>query len=396
MDRRAIRARALGGGSEHHVLTLVRTGAAHSRADLARVTGLAPSTISARVDRLIAAGILREAGAGHSNGGRRPRVLEVRADAGAVAAVDLGANHAVVALLDLSGKVLASDTSPIDVAQGPRDVLTAIATKIGAHAATLPARQRVLGVAIGVPGPVRVGSGVVVSPSRMPGWNHVNVGELMQSLMSVPVLVDNDSNLMAVGEYSTRGPAFANLIMLKAGTGIGCGIVASGRLHHGANGAAGDISHVRVTGATEVTCSCGRVGCLDAVASGAALVRQLRAEGLDVADATDIVQRARDADPAVARALRHAGRMTGEVLATTVNFFNPDALVIGGQLGLAEPFVAALRSAIYELCLPMAVKELTIDVSVAGPAAGILGGGRLLLDQLFAEVDEDGGAAIAR
>lgn len=396
MDRSAIRARAFGAGSEHHVLTLVRTGAAQSRADLARVTGLAPSTISARVDRLMSAGILQEAGAGHSNGGRRPRVLEIRADAGAVAAVDLGANHAVVALLNLSGEALTSETSPIDVAQGPREVLSSIAARIAAQSATLPAEQHVLGVAIGVPGPVRAGSGVVVSPSRMPGWNHVNVGELMESLMSVPVLVDNDSNLMAMGEYSARGPDVANLILLKAGTGIGCGVVASGRLHHGANGAAGDISHVRVTGGSDVTCSCGRVGCLDAVASGAALVRQLRAEGLDIADATDIVRRARDADPAVARALRHAGRMTGEVLATTINFFNPDALVIGGQLGLAEPFVAALRSAIYELCLPMAVKELTIDVSIAGPAAGILGGGRLLLDQLFAEIDADGGAAIAR
>lgn len=396
MDQSAIRARAFGAGSENHVLSLVRTGAARSRADLARVTGLAPSTVSARVDRLIAAGILQEAGAGRSSGGRRPRVLAIRAEAGAVAAIDLGANHAVTALLDLAGDILVQETAPIDVARGPRDVLPELTSRITALAAKLPAQQRILGVAIGVPGPVRAGSGVVVSPSRMPGWNQVNVVELMESLVSAPVVVDNDSNFMAMGEYAVRGPAAPNLIVLKAGTGIGCGVVASGRLHHGANGAAGDISHVRVTGGSDVACSCGRVGCLDAVASGAALVRQLRAEGLDIADATDIVRRARDADPTVARALRQAGRMTGEVLATTVNFFNPDALVIGGQLGRAEPFVAALRSAIYELCLPMAVTELTIDASLAGPTAGIVGGGYLVLDRLFAAVDADGGAAIAR
>jgi predicted NBD/HSP70 family sugar kinase len=396
MDQVAVRAGAFAPGSQHHVLALIRSGVAQTRAELARVTGLAPSTVSTRVDELISGGILEEAGDGRSTGGRRPRVLRIRADAGTVAAVDLGANHAVVALLDLSGDIITQRTFPLDIAAGPDRVLTEAAENVRALVEALPPTQRLLGVAVGVPGPVRAGTGTVESPSRMPGWNQVDVGALMSSLVGVPVLVDNDSNLMAVGEFTMRVSDAPNMIMLKAGTGIGCGVIASGRLHHGANGAAGDISHVRVTGGSDVICSCGRVGCLDAVASGAALVRELHREGHEVADASEIVRRARDADPAVARVLRHAGRMTGEVLATTINFFNPNALVIGGQLGLAEPFVAAIRSAIYELCLPMAVKELTIDVSRAGSAAGVLGGGHLMLDQLFAESDEDGSARIAR
>lgn len=389
MEPRGVGDSALAVGSERHVLCLVRSGAATSRADLARVTGLAPSTISSRVDRLVASGILEEAGSGRSRGGRRPRVLQVRAGAGAVAAIDLGANHAEIALLDLTGRILTQEASVIDIADGPRAVLGAAIERIGALSSALADGQRILGYAIGVPGPVAADRGIVVSPSRMPGWNQVDVAGLAATLLPepAPVVVDNDSNLMALGEYVARGGELANLIVLKAGTSIGCGVIASGRLYHGANGAAGDISHVRVTSGPDVLCSCGRIGCLDAVAGGAAIARQLRGEGIDVAGAADIVGRAQDADPRVSRALRHAGQMTGEVLATTVNFFNPHAVIVGGQLGLAEQFVTALRSALYELCFPMAINDLVIDSSVAGSAAGVLGGGTAVLDRLFAEAE---------
>jgi predicted NBD/HSP70 family sugar kinase len=204
---------------------------------------------------------------------------------------------------------------------------------------------------------------------------------VLGELTDVPVLVDNDANLMALGELATS-PA-SHLVFVKAGTGIGCGVVAAGRLHRGGVGAAGDISHLAVHGYEDVACSCGRTGCLDTVASGAALVRDLTAAGVEVADTAAVVELAGDAEPTTTRLLREAGRATGEILATIVNFFNPDVLVIGGQFSRAEAFVASIRSTLYDRCLPMATEHLQITTTRSGPRAGILGGGHLALEHLL-------------
>ncbi|MFG1922413.1 ROK family protein [Cryptosporangium sp. NPDC048952] len=381
------------------VLRLVRSGQAASRSDIARLTHVSASTAAIRVEALIELGFLHETGAGRSRGGRRPRVLELRTDAGVVAAADLGAHHATLALFDLGGTLLAEQELPMDIADGPERVLAWVVEQVGsmreAHVAREPgaAAERVagtpagpqpaplLGLTVGVPGPVDFRAGKVVSPSRMPGWNGADVPALAKSLTDVPVLVENDANLMALGEFAASPSE--HLVFLKAGSGIGCGVIASGQLHRGARGAAGDISHAPVSDQQDVPCSCGRTGCLDAVASGAALARRLAEAGFDVRGTTGVVDIARDAEPVSARMFRDAGRATADVLATIVNFFNPDTLVLGGQLSQAEPYVANIRSTLYERCLPMAVEKLVIEPSRAGRLAGVIGGGHLMLEHLF-------------
>jgi predicted NBD/HSP70 family sugar kinase len=160
-------------------------------------------------------------------------------------------------------------------------------------------------------------------------------------------------------------------------------VIAFGGVYHGHHGMAGDISHVTVPGAPDVLCSCGRVGCLDAVAGGAAIVNALRQSGVEVADTGHVLALARDAHPRATLMLREAGLRTGSVLATIMNFFNPQRLVLGGILGEAEAFVAGVRSAIYSDCLPMITDQLDIAVSVAKDQAGIRGAARLILDELF-------------
>jgi predicted NBD/HSP70 family sugar kinase len=361
------------------VLQLIRSGAASSRSDVARIIGVSASTAAGRVQALIDHGYLREAGDGASHGGRRPRKLALRPDSGSVAAVDLGSHHASLALFDMGGTLLAEHEQPVRIADGPEAVLRWAHDEI--HRIADPAIP-LRGITIGVPGPVDARTGRVVSPSRMPGWNGIDVRSVLAAHTDLPVLVDNDANLMAVGEHSAA-PA-DHLVYVKAGTGIGCGVIASGRLHHGAVGAAGDISHLAVPGREEVACSCGRTGCLDAVASGAALVRDLTAAGVPVTDPAEVVALARDAHPATTRMLRDAGRATGDVLAPIVNFFNPDVLVIGGQFSRAEAFVASIRSALYERCLPMATEHLQIVTTRTGRLAGVTGAGHLMLEHLFA------------
>jgi len=365
------------------ILRLVRSGAATSRAEVARVAGISASTAAARVDDLVRLGYLREAGTGESRGGRKPQLLEISPKSGAVGGVDLGTNHASFGLFDMGGTLLSERHLDMTIADGPDSVLRWVLDQLRDLAAEQPEPPTLRGIAVALPGPVDSRTGLLVSPSRMPGWNGVDVAALLGRLAGVPALVDNDANLMSLGEYSLAEAPVQHLVFVKAGSGIGCGVIAGGRLHHGSHGMAGDISHVSVPDAPHVLCGCGRYDCLDVIASGAAIVANLREAGVEVEDTAAVLHLAQDAHPLTTRMLRDAGMRTGNVLATIVNFFNPDQLVLGGNLSQAEAFVAGVRSAIYTQCLPMATDHLEIVVSRAGKLGGVRGAAQLVLDHLF-------------
>ncbi|MEV0665691.1 ROK family protein [Actinomadura luteofluorescens] len=361
------------------LVRLVATGQAESRAELARLSGLAASSVSLRVEQLIEAGLFAEEGAGASRGGRRPRRLRLAREAGVYLVADLGAHHARLAVADLAGTPLALSDLAFDIAVGPEETLAAVLRSLHALAGDRGLRDvPVRGVGIGLPGPVDPATGQVVSPSRMPGWNDFPVRDYVSGLAGVPALVENDANLMAVGEHRASWPALDNVMVIKLGSGIGCGVIVDGRLHRG-RGAAGDISHVRILSEATVDCSCGHPDCLEAHASGAALAASLAAQGIEADNPSRIVDLVTDGVPQATSAVRTAGRLIGDVLTALVNFFNPDALVIGGSLSNAEPLVATIRGVIYERCLPLATRNLEIATSRAGRDASILGAGHLLL-----------------
>jgi predicted NBD/HSP70 family sugar kinase len=224
---------------------------------------------------------------------------------------------------------------------------------------------------------VDVAAGTVTLPSRMPGWRGFPAREALQRLFEVPVVIDNDANLMALGQ-ARRGAPGETLVVVKAGTGIGSGLVVDGRLHRGRDGAAGDISHVRIPAGGDRPCTCGNHGCLETVASGAALVAQL-----GVASTADLLAATEDSNATVITAIRRAGGLLGDVLATVVNFANPDAVLLGGALAGCEAFVAAARGALYERCLPLATRQLRIDTVLGGADAGLLGAGSLALESVL-------------
>ncbi|MYW06668.1 ROK family protein [Streptomyces sp. SID3343] len=378
------------GGTAGDLVRLVAMGHGRSRAELARLSGMAPSSVSLRVEELIDAGLLREDGEGASRGGRRPRQLRLHESAGVVVAADVGSHHVRMAVMDLAGRVLLTHELPGEIAEGPEAVTERLAGHVRltlrqAQVSDLP----LLGIGVGMPGPVDPASAKVVAPSRMPGWNDYPVRERLTELLGVRVVVENDANLMAVGEHRYGWPGRDNLMAVKAGTGIGCGIIASGRLHRG-RGAAGDISHVPVHAAQRVTCSCGHSDCLEAHASGAALCRTLRAQGIEVSSTGRLVELVNNGVPEVTNLVRNAGRLAGQVLTPLVNFFNPDVVVLGGGLSAAEPFIAAVRGAIYERCLPLATRDLEIATTVTGQDACMLGAGSVVLDEVLTSnwVDE--------
>lgn len=347
-----------------------------TRAELARLTGLARSTISQRVEHLLRLGVLIEAGDGVSAGGRPPVLLTLNPSAGVVLAADLGATHSRLALASLSGHIEAERGLEIDIAAGPDVVLDWLVKRF--HE-LLEDNHRspgdVRGIGMGVPGPVEFATGTVVQPPIMPGWDGVVVPDLLSRFFDAQILVDNDVNIMALGEYWSRGLEDEQVLFVKVATGIGCGIITNGSVHRGADGAAGDIGHLRVAAAGDVVCSCGNTNCLEAVASGSAVARQLAAEGLDVRYARDVVRLCQAGDARAVRLVRLAGQRIGEVLASLVSFYNPSRIILGGALAmLRDDLLAGIRAEVYHRALPLATRQLVIETAASGHRAGVLGG----------------------
>lgn len=361
------------------ILDLVARGEARSRSELAARLGVAASTVGMRVQALLDSGVLVEAGDGVSRGGRRPRVLRVAADSGVVLSADLGGGHARVGRHGLDGGLQEVRSIPIDLTEGPLATLDTVSGLLEELAAGRSPRA----IGVSLPGPVDIESGSVEQPSRMPGWPGFRVGEHLRERFGVPVAVDNDANLAALGEHRRQLGDGGHSITVKAGTAIGSGVIVDGRLHRGATGAAGDITHTRIDGSGDIPCSCGNRGCLETVASGASLVRQLREHGRDeVRTTADVLALARDSDPVATTLVRTAGTHLGQALSGVVNFFNPHAVFLTGGMSASEPFIAAVRSRVYEACHPLVTQRLRIEAAVTGADAILHGAARLALEGL--------------
>ncbi|MGY1651113.1 ROK family transcriptional regulator [Geodermatophilus sp. SYSU D01119] len=383
------------------VLDAIRNADGVTQPQLVQRLDLGRTGVAQRVALLEAAGLVVQDGRAPSSGGRAPRRLRLRAGAGLVAGADIGATGMAVGVADLSGRVLAQVHEPVDVADGPDPVLGRVEELVGELVRGLPGAPPLWGIGVGVPGPVEYATSRPVAPPIMPGWDGYPIRERLSGRFAVPVWVDNDVNVLALGELRTN-PAAAeagDVLYLKIGTGIGAGLVSGGRVHRGVNGCAGDIGHVAVTEADSVICRCGNVGCLEAVAGGAALARdgrRLAESGGSAAmaeilalrgtlTAADVTAAAERGDPAATAMLARAGRLVGSTLATLVSFYNPGLVVLGGGVVHAGDHVlAAIRESVYRRSLPLATRTLRIEPSLLGEAAGLAGAVHLALDALFA------------
>ena len=357
---------------------LLRDGRPRTRADLAAVTGQARSTVAARIDLLMTAGLIAPAGEASSTGGRPPATFAFAPSARVVLGVDLGATHARLALTDLASTVLAHRDLPLLITDGPELVLDQVA-RTGAELLREAGRSpsELAGVGVGLPGPVEHATGKPNNPPIMPGWDNADVPGILGARFHAPVLVDNDVNIMALGEHRAAWPDVADLLFVKVATGIGAGIIADGALRRGAQGSAGDIGHVAVPGVTDVVCRCGNIGCLEAIASGLAVANAL--EGATTP--ADVVAMVRAGDVAASQAVRQAGRDIGGVLASCVSVLNPSVIVIGGVVADAgEHLIAGIREAVYRRSLPLATQHLRIVTSRAREGAGVLGASAMAVD----------------
>lgn len=343
-----------------YLARLIASGQATSRSELARVTGLARSTVSEHLLPLLRIGLIAEHEADAGARGRPPSVLTLNPQAGVILVADIGAARGRLAIADFGQHFVAERSIQTEVARGPDTVLAevraAFLEMLADHA--IEARTVRL-IVVGLPAPVDFASGVPVRPPIMPGWDNYRVPASFQEAFSAPVLVDNDVNLMALGEARCRPATQCPLLYVKASTGIGCGIVThDGQLHRGADGAAGDIGHVRVPGHEEL-CRCGAVGCIEAFASYGAILRKV---GGDAGDAQ------------VSALVRTAAGDIGEVIAMLVHFFNPAVIVLGGRMTqFGDELLAGVRSVVYRRALPLATRKLSVELTTLGNRAGIIG-----------------------
>ncbi|MCT2281821.1 ROK family protein [Micromonospora chalcea] len=380
------------------LLRLLRDEGAVSRAELGDRLQMPRPRLLAELERLVSLGYVAEAGLAASRGGRRSTLVELSPHL-RFAAVDLGASSIDVEVVNGRLEPVAAYTEPADIRSGPKVTLQRVNELL--HKAKVDgAYERLDAVGIGVPGPVSFRDGVPVSPPIMPGWDRFPVRELLTREHGCPAVVDNDVNIMAIGErHGGVAHSVDDFLFIKIGTGIGCGIYLHGEVYRGTDGCAGDIGHIQVD-PNGPMCSCGNVGCLEAVFSGAALAREAtvaartevspalaeRFAARGVVTALDVAQGAIEGDVSCIQLIRDGGRRVGSVLAGLVSFTNPSMIVIGGGLAqLGHILLAEIRSVVYRRSLPLATGNLPVVLSELGPRAGVAGAAVLASDLAFGE-----------
>ncbi|GAB3537745.1 ROK family protein [Arthrobacter tecti] len=368
------------------VFDLIRYGRARTRGDLQEVTGLSRMTVAQRVDALLAAALIREAGTDRPSGGRRPTRLEFNIEHSIVVAATVDTTHSHIALTDLAGRIIDDDSIDLAVIDGPEKVLHGIAESIESlleRSDTPP--SRVSGIGISIPGPVDPRTSRPSQPPIMPGWDAYPIAEYLRDALpvSVPVLVENDANAMALGEHSLGFTDCSSLALVKISTGIGTGIVINGRVYQGIDGGAGDIGHVRLGDHPDVVCQCGARGCLAAVASGRAIAQKLTELGIEASSGRDVGELLAKGNVEAMRLTHEAGRRIGEVMATVVCLINPGVLLIGGALA-SSSLLSGVRETLYPMSLPRATRNLDVRLATMGDKAGIIGMTRMVVDEVFA------------
>ncbi|MDN4476086.1 ROK family transcriptional regulator [Demequina sp. SYSU T00192] len=367
------------------VLAILRDGIPRTKSQLAEAAECSRSTVSAHLAHLVEIDLVSQLDETLTTKGRPSTLYALHATSRVILAADIGMRHATVAVTDLAGRVMSHRLLAVEVEQGPDIVLEAVlreghAQLDGHH---LDA-SRIAGVGVGLPGAVDHASDRPILPLAIPGWDGYDLVGRIRAEIDAPVLVENDVNVMAIGEGILTWPHEREVLMVKVATGIGAGVITHQRVVRGSEGVAGDIGHIRVEAAGDRMCTCGQTGCLGTVASGLGIAETLRQQGLDTDDGRQIVALVRSGSTAATSAVRQAGRAIGEALAACIAVLNPSVIVIGGSLAaVGEPLLAGIREVVYQRAQPLASRHLRIVPAHDIELAGIAGLSRLVQGVVF-------------
>jgi N-acetylglucosamine repressor len=391
------------------ILRFVQRNEPASRSDIAQACGLSNSTVSTLVSELMEMGIVKNVGEGPSIGGRRPVVLGINEQAGHVIAVDVGSTTITCGRVDLHAKI--HDKLIVKTPKDPAESLSATVELVKrVHVQALATESPlVLGVGVATTGYIRPATGIVVSASNL-GWREVDLGRAISTTTGLPTQVDNNANAAALGEfYYGLGAGVSNFIYVAIGNGIGAGLVLDGELYRGTRNGAGEIGHIAVA-ANGPPCSCGRVGCLESLASGSA-IEQMAQESLsrtgpagdirseqEKITAKDVFHRAEGGDPAAAAIIDKALDYLAIGIGNLVNLLNPDQVILGGGITRSSDyFMESFLPKIQPRLLPEQNGEVKFRLSESNEDSGLRGAATLVIQQLFGAVhslpsSSDGGA----
>ena len=361
------------------VETLRERGTA-SRAEIARRTGLSRSTVSSLVADLQANGLVVEHAVLDAPAtlptGRPPTLLSLDRSAGAVIGIDFGHDRVHAAVSDLSRTILAETVRPLDVDHRAGEALDLAAELADALLAEAGLdRADVIGIGVALSGPIDHARGAVHATSILPGWAGVEVvSEISGRIGGLPVQLDNDANLGALAEVTLgAGREARNALYVMISSGIGAGLIIDGRPYRGRSGMAGEIGHVLVD-ETGPICRCGNRGCLETFVSGPALADLLRSSRGEQLDVVDIVRLARGGDAGASRVIADAGRVLGRVVAAVCNVFNPEMVVVGGDLSESgDLLLDPMREAVSRYAIAPAAADAKLVAGELGERAQVLG-----------------------
>ncbi|WP_030768000.1 ROK family transcriptional regulator, partial [Streptomyces sp. NRRL F-2664] len=364
------------------VVRAVRLAGSLTQAEIARTTGLSAATVSNIVRELKDGGTVEVTDT--SAGGRRARSVSLSGDAGIVIGVDFGHTHLRVAVGNLAHQVLAEESEPLDVDASWADGFDRAEALVGRLIEGIGVGlDKVIGVGLGVPGPIDVESGTLGSTAILPGWAGINPRQELSQRLGVPVYVDNDANLGALGELVWgSGRGVKDLAYIKVASGVGAGLVISGQIYRGPGGTAGEIGHITLDESGPV-CRCGNRGCLETFAAARYVLPLLQGTHGPELTMERVVELARDGDPGCRRVITDVGRHIGSGVASLCNLLNPSRVVLGGSLAEAgELVLAPIRESVGRYAIPSAARQLSVLTGSLGGRAEVLGALALVLSEM--------------
>ncbi|WP_328916677.1 MULTISPECIES: ROK family transcriptional regulator [unclassified Streptomyces] len=376
------------------VVRAVRLAGSLTQAEIARSTGLSAATVSNIVRELRDNGTVQVTPT--SSGGRRARSVALSGDAGIVVGVDFGHSHLRVAVGNLAHQVLAEQSEPIDVdasASQGFDRAEQLVARLVESTGISP--EKVLGVGLGVPGPIDVETGTLGSTAILPGWSGINPRQELTDRLGVPVQVDNDANLGALGELVWGGGrGVKDLAYIKVSSGVGAGLVIDGRIYRGPGGTAGEIGHITLDESGPV-CRCGNRGCLETFTAARYVLELLRGSHGDGLTVPKMVQLGREGDPGCRRVIGDVGRHIGMGVASLCNLLNPSRVVLGGDLAEAgELVLGPIRESVSRYAIPSAAQRLSVVPGALGARAEVLGALALVLSEMGDSTLLDGNTSV--
>lgn len=349
--------------------SMIKAGAVTNRSDLVRTMGISPSSASNVARNLINQNLIKEVESSRSTGGRPAKTLLPLHRADVVAVAEVGAHHLRIALADTIHPVQSQELL-FDEPGTPEKVMTTLVDKWEELRAAEFPDHTIAAIGISIASPVEAHSRRLVLPSRLPGWHGADLPKILFDLTGLPAWIENDARACALGEIPHS--SVDSFIYVKAGMGIGGALVIDRELYQGVGGFAGDVSHSRVDPELNDLCACGRRGCLEAVASGAAIRKRALAAGLNIEDRSIVTASLSDV-PEINPFVRQSAELIGRALGPLVNFINPGAIYVGGALSSLGVFMSSLRASIFNVAASTASEDLIIEPAPNGADAPLMG-----------------------